>query len=124
MVNKEEYEQYYKTLGLNENATLEEIKKKYKKLSLLRHPDKVLKCTNTKPGEITLINCGNMYEKKDKSKKRFFCKKEHKTLYKNSTKELQKINEAYEKLKNLKEGGGGPDPNDGQETCHNEGGGL
>jgi DnaJ domain len=119
-----DYKKCYEILGLKESATLEEIRKAYKKLSLLRHPDKVLKCTNTKPGEKTFINCGSMYEKKDKSKERFFCKTEHKILYENATKELQKINEAHEKLKNLKEGGGGSDPDEGQEPCHNEANGC
>ena len=31
---------HYETLGLNENASQDEIKKKYRKLSLKHHPDR------------------------------------------------------------------------------------
>ena len=33
-------ENYYKILDIDENASQDEIKKKYRKLSLLHHPDK------------------------------------------------------------------------------------
>ena len=33
-------EDYYKTLDVSENASQEDIKKKYRKMSLLYHPDK------------------------------------------------------------------------------------
>ena len=37
-----EQKDYYKILGLERNATQDEIKKKYKKLALKFHPDKMV----------------------------------------------------------------------------------
>ena len=33
-------ENFYQTLSVNENATQDEIKKAYRKLSMIHHPDK------------------------------------------------------------------------------------
>lgn len=39
-ISKREYEPYLKTLGLSLGTTVEDVKKQYKKLVLLHHPDK------------------------------------------------------------------------------------
>ena len=64
-----EYKDYYKILGVDKNATQEEVKKKYRKLALKYHPDKN---PNNKSAEEKFKTIAEAYEvigNKEKRKK-------------------------------------------------------
>ncbi len=58
---------YYKILGINKNATVEEIKKAAKKLLLKHHPDQTKKDTNAKVREIIEAKNKLLKMKKERS---------------------------------------------------------
>ena len=52
-------EKYYKVLGLDTNATLRQIKRRYRELALKYHPDR---CTDKKTAEKKFIKIVEAYE--------------------------------------------------------------
>jgi len=58
---------YYKTLGVDKNATPEEIKKAYRKLALKWHPDRNLK--NKEEAENRFKDIGEAYSVLSDAKK-------------------------------------------------------
>ena len=64
---------YYKILGLNRNATEDEIKKAYKKLALKYHPDKIQDKSKSKEAEERFKEVAEAYEVlSDKQKRAIF----------------------------------------------------
>ena len=79
---------YYKTLGVENTATKEQIKKAYRKLSLQFHPDR----PNGNAEKFKQIN--EAYETlNDEQKKRMYCSEKRYTQYSNTSKPFERGSE-------------------------------
>lgn len=104
MISGQEYDKYWKILGLSPGASLEQIKRKRDILAIKFHPDKALEgCTKTDPKETIAHGCG-----KTIADKIWFCSEKHKKAFEKAEEKIKEVNEAYDVLTSKSSGGSEP----------------